>query len=87
VKTVWVGSGRPFGKGRICEVPTTWAEGEKMITDAIRYCEGRGSNAYLQSACARIAYGLCCDQELTPDPTAALAYLVQRICIRKGAGL
>jgi hypothetical protein len=39
------------------------------------------------SACSRVAYGLFCDQELTADPTQALAYLIQRLCIRKGAGV
>lgn len=75
------------GNGRIYEVPTTWAEGEEIITKAMRYHEGRGSNLALQAKCAQIAYGLLCDQELTADPTQALCYLLQRICQRKGAGL
>jgi hypothetical protein len=76
------------GKNKlVAEIPETWAEGEEMITQALRYHEGRGRNVNLQSVCARIAYGLTCNRELTPDPTTALAFLIQRICIRKGAGL
>lgn len=76
------------GKDRIYEVPTTYAEGEKMITDAMRYYDGqRGGNMGTLSACSRVAFGLFCDQELTADPTQALAYLIQRLCIRKGAGV
>jgi hypothetical protein len=51
------------------------------------YHDHRGSNVSIQSVCARIAYGLLCDQSLTPDPTTALAFLMQRICRKKGAGL
>jgi hypothetical protein len=58
-----------------------------MITKAMRYHDKRGNNLALQATCARIAYGLLCNQELTPDPTAALCFLMQRICQRKGAGL
>ena len=72
---------------REAEIPETWAEGEEMITKAMRFHEGRGYNLAIQGVCARIAYGLLCDQTLTPDPTTALAYLMQRICMRKGAGL
>lgn len=71
----------------ICEVPDTWAEAEGMITKALAFHDHRGSNVSIQSVCARIAYGLLCDQSLTPDPTTALAFLLQRICMRKGAGL
>ena len=71
----------------ICEVPDTWAEAEDMITKAMAFHDHRGSNVSIQSVCARIAYGLLCDQSLTPDPTTALAFLLQRICMRKGAGL
>jgi hypothetical protein len=71
----------------VAEIPENWAEAERMITHAMRHYEGRGRNVNLQSVCARIAYALTCDRELTPDPTTALAFLIQRICIRKGAGL
>lgn len=69
------------------EIPETWAEGERMIAKVIRNQEGRGYNLAVQSMCARVAYGLLCDQQLTPDPTAALAFLMLRICQQKGAGL
>ena len=81
MKTVRVGNGREY------LVPATWEEGEEMITKAMRYHEGRGSNLAIQSACMRIAYGLLCDQELTPDLITALGFLMQRICQRKGSGL
>lgn len=71
----------------VCDIPETWAEAETMINAAIRKANGRGRNIEITSACARIAYGLTCNQQLTPDPTAALAFLIQRICRRKGAGL
>ena len=71
----------------ICEVPDTWAEAEDMIVKAMAFHEGRGANLAIQGACARVAYGLLCDQSLTPDPTTALAFLMQRICRQKGAGL
>lgn len=69
------------------EVPETWAEAERMVTAALRYQEGRGSNLAIQSVCARVAYGMFGEIWLAADPTQALAYLVQRICQRKGAGL
>lgn len=69
------------------EIPETWAEAEEMITKAMSYHEGRGYNLAIHAVCARIAYGLLCDQSLTPDPTTALAFLMKRICARKGAGL
>jgi hypothetical protein len=75
------------GNGRRYEVPTTYAEGERMINDALRFYDRRGGNLGMQSVCSRVAYGLFCDQELTADPTQALAYLIQRLCIRKGAGV
>jgi hypothetical protein len=84
MKFVTTGGGR---NKLVAEIPETWAEAEQMVTKALSYHEGRGRNVNLQSVCARIAYGLTCNQELTPDPTTALAFLIQRICIRKGAGL
>jgi hypothetical protein len=81
MKTVRVGNGRIF------DVPETWMEGEGLIAKAMRYHEGRGSNTAIKNVCAMIAFGLLCDQELTPDPTTALAFLMLRICQLKGAGL
>jgi hypothetical protein len=75
------------GNGRIHEVPTTWAEGEDMITLAMDYHDGRGGNLAIQSACARIAFGLFGEKMMAADPTQALGFLMQRICQRKGAGL
>ena len=69
------------------EIPETWAEAEELITKAMSYHEGRGYNLAIHAVCARIAYGLLCDQSMTPDPTTALAFLIQRICREKGAGL
>jgi hypothetical protein len=69
------------------EIPETWAEAEELITKAMSYHEGRGYNLAIHAVCARIAYGLLCDQSMTPDPTTALAFLMQRICQSKGAGL
>lgn len=72
---------------RIADIPETWAEAEAMVNKALRQASGRGRNGEIQSVCARIAYGLTCNQSLTADPTTALAYLIQRICQRKGVGL
>lgn len=71
----------------ICEVPETWAEAEALVNKALRTASGRGRNLELMSVCSRIAFGLTCNRSLTADPTTALAYLLQRICQRKGAGL
>ena len=75
------------GNGRIFEVPDTWAEGEKMITKAMKNQEGRGSNLVLQAVCSQVAYGLFGDAYLAADPTQALCFVMQRICHEKGAGL
>lgn len=69
------------------EVPETWAEAEEMITKVLRQASGRGRNLELMGICTRIAYGLMCDRNMTADPSTALAYVIQRICQRKGAGL
>ena len=71
----------------LIEVPETWAEGEKMIASAMAYHEGRGGNTSLKSVLGRVAYGLFGEKFLAADPTQALAFLVKRICERKGAGL
>ncbi len=75
------------GNGRIYEVPETWAEGEAMITKAMKNHDGRGSNLVLQAVVAQVAYGMFGDKWMAADPTQALCYLVQRICQLKGAGL
>jgi hypothetical protein len=80
-----VGSGR--GHGRETEVPETWAEGERMIENALRYHTDRGGNLAIQSVCARVAFGMMSKNEVPIDPTQALAHLMWRICQRKGAGL
>ena len=75
-------------KNREVEVPTTWAEGEALITNGLgAYHDRRGGNLARQSAAARVAFGLFGAQLMAGDPTLALLYLLQRICIRKGAGL
>jgi hypothetical protein len=75
-------------KNREAEVPTTWVEGERMLTHALgAYYDGRGKNLARLSVASRVAYGLFGEKFLAGDPTLALLYLLQRICIRKGAGL
>jgi hypothetical protein len=75
-------------KNREAEVPTTWSEGEAMLTHALgAYYDGRGKNLARLSIAARVAYGLFGKDLLAGDPTLALLYLTQRICRRKGAGL
>jgi hypothetical protein len=70
------------------EIPETWAEGETMLTQALGpYYDERGRNIMRLSIAARVAYGLFGEKFLAADPTTALLYLLQRICIRKGAGL
>ena len=70
------------------EVPETWAEGEEMIAQALRYHDGRGRRSRhsvgVRADRLRHAFG---EKWMAADPTQALAYLVQRICQRKGAGL
>jgi hypothetical protein len=72
------------GNGREVELPDSWAEAEAMITLAMKYNEGRGSNAPLLSACARIAYAMYSEEFMAADPTQALCYLMQKICRQKG---
>ena len=69
------------------EIPETWMEGEGLIAKAMRYHEGRPSNTAIKNVCAMIAFALKWHQELTPDPTTALAFLMPWICQKKGAGL
>jgi hypothetical protein len=70
------------------EIPETWAESEKMVTEALGpYYDERGRNVLRLSIAARVAYGMLGEKTMAPDPTTALLYLLQRICIRKGAGL
>jgi hypothetical protein len=75
-------------KNREVDCPSTWSEGEAMITDALgAYYDGRGKNLARLSIASRVAHGLFGQQLMAADPTLALLYLMQRICIRRGAGL
>ena len=75
-------------KNRTADVPTTWAEGERMIEHALgSFHDGRGGNLVRQSVAARVAFGLFGERFLAADPTDALVFLLQEICKRKGAGL
>jgi hypothetical protein len=75
-------------KNRKVEVPETYAEGEAMITHALgRYYDARGRNLARLSIAARVAHGMFGAQLMSPDPTTTLLFLLQRICIRGGAGL
>jgi hypothetical protein len=72
-------------KDREVEVPTTWSEGEKMLTNALGAYHGRrGGNLARQSAAARVAFGLFGAQFMAPDQTTALVFLLQKICRQKG---
>ena len=76
------------GNGRECEIPTSWKEGEELLTNVLgAYHDRRGGNLARQSAAARVAYGLFGEKFLAADPTDALVFLLQEICKRKGAGL
>jgi hypothetical protein len=77
------------GKNRIpVEVPTDYAEGLKMLTQAMNgYHDRRGGNLTRQSAAARVAFGLFGERFLAPEPTIALVYLLMELCRRNGAGL
>jgi hypothetical protein len=75
-------------KNREVEVPTSWHEAEKMIANALgSYYDGRGKNLARLSIAARVAHGMFGKQLMAGDPTLALLFLLQGICIRKGAGL
>jgi hypothetical protein len=75
-------------KNREAEVPTTWIEAERMITNALgAYYDGRGKNLARLSIASRVVHGMFGRQLNAADPTLALLYLLQRICIRRGAGL
>jgi hypothetical protein len=75
-------------KNREVEVPENWREGERMLTNALdAYYDGRGKNLARLSVASRVAHGLFGKQLMAADPTLALLFLMQRICIRKGAGL
>lgn len=78
MKTVRVGNGRDY------LVPSTFEEGEEMITQVMKFHDGRGGNLAIQSACARIAFGLFGAEMMAADPTQALGYLIQRICRSRG---
>jgi hypothetical protein len=75
-------------KNREVEVPTTWSEVEAMIANALgSFYDDRGKNLARLSIAARVAHGMFGKQLMAGDPTLALLYLLQRICICKGAGL
>lgn len=75
-------------KNRGVEVPETWREGERMITEALGpYYDDRGQNVMRLSIAARVAHGMFSERWLSPNPTTTLLYLLQNICQRKGAGL
>ena len=75
-------------KNREAEVPTSWGEAEQMIAKALgAYYDGRGGNTTRLSIASRVAHGMFGRQLMAADPTLALLYLLQRICIRRGAGL
>lgn len=77
-----------FDHGREAEVPTNWAEGERMLTEALSgYYDTRGQNLTRMSIVTRVAYGMFGEKFMAPDPSHALIFLLQRICQRKGAGL
>jgi hypothetical protein len=78
-----------IGKNKqMIEIPETWIEGERMITEALGpYYDERGRNVLRLSIAARVAYGLFGKQTMAADPTTALLYVLQQICKRKGAGL
>jgi hypothetical protein len=75
------------GNGRVYDVPTSFNEGAEMIIKEMALRNDRGRNLALNAVCARVAYGLFNKDGLIADPTDALAYLMERICIRQGAGL
>jgi hypothetical protein len=73
---------------RDAEVPTTWQEGEEMLTASLnRYFDKRGGNLERMSCAARVAFAFFGERFLAPDPTTALIFLLQEICKRKGAEL
>ena len=75
-------------KNREVEVPTSWAEGEKMIANALgAYYDARGKYLARLSCATRVAFGLFAERFMAADPTLALLYLLQELCRRKGAGL
>lgn len=74
------------GNGRVYEVPETWAEAEKILKHAMADHKV-GCNLRVQSACARVAYGMFGARWMAADPTEALGYLMMKICQHKGAGL
>jgi hypothetical protein len=76
-----------IGNGRVYDVPTSFNEGAEMIIKEMALRNDRGRNLALNSVCARVAYGLYGEEMMAADPTDALAYLMERICLRQGAGL
>jgi hypothetical protein len=76
------------GKSGEAEVPTSWPEAEKMITNALGdYYDTRGKNLARLSIAARAVHGMLGKRYMAAEPTLALLFLVREICARKGMGL
>jgi hypothetical protein len=75
-------------KNRTAEVPTSWPEAEKMLAHALgAYYDARGRNLAKLSIAARAMHGMFGKELMSPDPTTTLLFLLQRITLRRGAGL
>jgi hypothetical protein len=70
---------------RYIGVPETWDEGYDMIADALQEGLKGGKDSALSSVCERVVFGLFNIE--APNPRTAMAFLMQRICEREGAGL
>jgi hypothetical protein len=70
------------------EIPETWEEAYEMLEHVMRnYNSHRGGNNERLSVACRVAFGMFNRDNLIPDPTHALMFLMLKICERKGAGL
>jgi hypothetical protein len=84
VKTIRISSGRQHY--RDIQVPENFEEGLAMLIEAMDPAlDNSGGDATRNSIAGRVAFGLF--GENAPNPTAALNFLLQKICERKGAGL
>jgi hypothetical protein len=73
---------------REIDVPENWEEAYKMLDHAMKnYNDKRGGNNERLSVACRIAFGMFNKDNLIPDPTHALMFLMMKICERHGAGL
>ena len=74
-------------KNREVKVPTTWSEGEAMLTHALgAYYDGRGKNLARLSIAARVAHGLFGRQLMAGDPTLALFIFCNASAFAKARG-